>query len=90
VAGSLTYGDAFAVEGIRLGVKPDGTNRFKGTLDEFRIHHRALSDSELTGNVDFGAPAFRQRVVTSLVVEGQRWSSTTNRSVTRTASSWHR
>jgi sialidase-1 len=54
VAGSLTYGDAFAVEGIRLGVKPDGTNRFKGTLDEFRVHRRALSDSELTGNVDFG------------------------------------
>lgn len=54
VAGSLTYGDTFAVDGIRLGVKPDGTNRFKGTLDEFRIHRRALSDTELTGNVDFG------------------------------------
>ena len=54
VAGSLTYGDAFAVDGIRLGVKPDGTNRFKGTLDEFRVHRRALSDAELTGNVDFG------------------------------------
>jgi sialidase-1 len=54
VAGSLTYGDAFALDGIRLGVKPDGTNRFKGTLDEFRVHRRALSDAELTGNVDFG------------------------------------
>lgn len=54
VAGSLTYGDAFALDGIRLGVKPDGTNRFKGTLDEFRIHRRALNDTELTGNVDFG------------------------------------
>jgi sialidase-1 len=54
VAGSLTYGDAFAVDGIRLGVKPDGTNRFKGTLDEFRVHRRALNDTELTGNVDFG------------------------------------
>ncbi|MBP2329711.1 sialidase-1 [Kibdelosporangium banguiense] len=54
VAGSLTYGDAFAVDGIRLGVKPDGTNRFKGSLDEFRIHRRALTDAELAGNVDLG------------------------------------
>jgi sialidase-1 len=54
VAGSLTYGDTFAVDGIRLGVKPDGTNRFKGTLDEFRVHRRALTDAELPGNVDLG------------------------------------
>lgn len=54
VAGSLTYGDTFAVDGIRLGAKPDGTNRFRGTLDEFRVHRRALTDAELTGNADLG------------------------------------
>ncbi|GGP52131.1 sialidase family protein [Saccharothrix coeruleofusca] len=57
VSGSLTYGDTFAVDGFRLGAKPDGTNRFKGLLDDFTIHRRALTDVELTAlrrGTDFG------------------------------------
>jgi sialidase-1 len=46
-AGSLTYGDAFAVDGFQLGAKPDGSGRLKGSLDEFRIFRRSLTDSEL-------------------------------------------
>ncbi|MFE6871370.1 LamG-like jellyroll fold domain-containing protein [Kitasatospora sp. NPDC057692] len=57
-AGSVTVTDAFAVSGFELGAKPDGTNRFTGSLDEFRIHRRALTDQELvsvhTTNADLG------------------------------------
>ncbi|MFF3403794.1 LamG-like jellyroll fold domain-containing protein [Streptomyces sp. NPDC002659] len=58
-AGSPTYGDSFAVSGIQLGARPDGVERFKGSLDEFRLVRRALSDQELTAlrssNADTGA-----------------------------------
>ncbi|MEV6977296.1 sialidase family protein [Kitasatospora sp. NPDC093806] len=57
-AGSVTVTDAFAVSGFELGAKPDGTGRFTGSLDEFRIHRRALTDQELaavhTTNADLG------------------------------------
>ncbi|GAA1386825.1 hypothetical protein GCM10009639_11050 [Kitasatospora putterlickiae] len=57
-AGSVTITDAFAVSGFELGAKPDGTNRFTGSFDEFRIHRRALTDQELvsvhTTNADLG------------------------------------
>ncbi|MFK4224238.1 LamG-like jellyroll fold domain-containing protein [Streptomyces sp. NPDC019890] len=57
-AGSVTYGDSFAVWGIQLGVRPDGGEHFKGSLDEFRLVRRALSDTELTAlrasNADTG------------------------------------
>ncbi|MFF0064116.1 LamG-like jellyroll fold domain-containing protein [Streptomyces sp. NPDC005279] len=57
-AGSVTYGDSFAVSGIQLGTRPDGVERFKGSLDEFRLVRRALSDQELTAlrssNADTG------------------------------------
>ncbi|MER5884943.1 sialidase family protein [Streptomyces sp. NPDC001941] len=46
-SGSLTYGDAFAVSGFTLGARPDGADRFKGSLDEFRLIRRALSDQEV-------------------------------------------
>jgi sialidase-1 len=46
-AGAVTYGDTFAVDGFQLGAKPDGTGRFKGALDEFRIFRKALSAQEL-------------------------------------------
>ncbi|MER5355657.1 sialidase family protein [Kitasatospora sp. NPDC002551] len=56
--GSVTVTDAFAVNGFELGAKPDGTNRFTGAFDEFRIHRRALTDQELvavhTTNADLG------------------------------------
>ncbi|MGW0946604.1 LamG-like jellyroll fold domain-containing protein [Streptomyces sp. NPDC002623] len=48
--GSLTYGDAFDVTGVHLGVRPDGaaSTRLKGALDEFRLIRRALTADELT------------------------------------------
>ncbi|MFD1050525.1 LamG domain-containing protein, partial [Kibdelosporangium lantanae] len=56
VSGSLTYGDTFAVDGFTLGMKPDGTDRFKGAMDLFEIHRRALTDSELREvDGDFGS-----------------------------------
>jgi sialidase-1 len=57
-AGSVTYGDAFAVQGFQLGAKPDGTGPFKGSLDEFRIFRTSLTDAQLAGvrqsNTDLG------------------------------------
>ncbi|MFD5624251.1 LamG-like jellyroll fold domain-containing protein, partial [Streptomyces yangpuensis] len=48
--GSLTYGDAFKATGFHLGARPDGyePSRFKGSLDEFTLVRRALSDEETT------------------------------------------
>lgn len=48
--GSLTHGDAFKVTGFHLGARPDGygPSRFKGSLDEFTLVRRALSDTETT------------------------------------------
>ncbi|MER7733452.1 LamG-like jellyroll fold domain-containing protein [Streptomyces erythrochromogenes] len=48
--GSLTHGDAFKVTGFHLGTRPDGygPSRFKGSLDEFTLVRRALSDTETT------------------------------------------
>jgi sialidase-1 len=57
-AGSLTYGDTFAVDGFQLGAKPDGSDPLKGSLDEFRIFRRSLTDAELDdvrlNNTDLG------------------------------------
>ncbi|WP_051794445.1 LamG-like jellyroll fold domain-containing protein [Kibdelosporangium aridum] len=50
VSGSVTYGDTFAVEGFRLGAKPDGTNRLTGTLDEFQISRGAALAAHLPLN----------------------------------------
>lgn len=64
--GSLTYGDAFDVTGMHLGVRPDGaaSTRLRGSLDEFRLIRRALTAAELTAlretNTD---PADRSTVV---------------------------
>ncbi|MFI0163385.1 LamG-like jellyroll fold domain-containing protein [Streptomyces sp. NPDC017095] len=57
-AGSVTYDDGFAVLGLHLGASPDGYDRFKGSLDEFRLVRRALTAQELTAlrtsNADTG------------------------------------
>ncbi|WP_030167861.1 sialidase family protein [Streptomyces sp. NRRL S-813] len=57
-AGSVTYEDGFAVLGLHLGARPDGYDRFKGALDEFRLVRRALTTEELTAlrtsNADTG------------------------------------
>ncbi|CCH28453.1 exo-alpha-sialidase [Actinosynnema sp. NPDC047251] len=37
IRGSLNYSDGFAVDGFQLGARPDGADRFKGALDEFRV-----------------------------------------------------
>ncbi|MCX5069031.1 exo-alpha-sialidase [Micromonospora lupini] len=56
--GSPTYGDAFAVDGFQLGGKPGGGEPLSGSLDEFRIFRRSLTDAELEGvrltNADLG------------------------------------
>ncbi|MER7245133.1 sialidase family protein [Kribbella sp. NPDC000426] len=46
-AGSVTAGKEFGVQGIHVGQRVDGANRFVGTLDEVRVYRRALSDAEL-------------------------------------------
>jgi len=46
--GSVTAGKEFGVQGIHIGQRVDGANRFQGTLDEVRIYRRALSPTELS------------------------------------------
>ncbi|WP_264932924.1 sialidase family protein [Streptomyces sp. A012304] len=57
-AGSVTYEDGFAVLNLHLGARPDGADRLKGSLDEFRLVRRALTAEELTAlrtaNADTG------------------------------------
>ncbi|MGW1267119.1 LamG-like jellyroll fold domain-containing protein [Streptomyces sp. NPDC002491] len=45
--GALTAADTFAVDGFRLGSKPDGTQPLTGSLDEVRIYRQALSATDL-------------------------------------------
>ena len=45
--GSVTLGKEFGLEGIHVGQRLDGVDRFRGTLDEVRVYRRALADSEL-------------------------------------------
>ncbi|MEV1173780.1 sialidase family protein, partial [Nonomuraea sp. NPDC049784] len=46
-AGSLTLGKEFGLQGIHIGQRLDGVDRFRGTLDEVRVYRRALTDAEL-------------------------------------------
>ncbi|MCP3801412.1 exo-alpha-sialidase [Allokutzneria sp. A3M-2-11 16] len=45
--GSVTAGREFGVSGVHIGQRLDGTQRFRGSLDEVRIYRRALSIDEL-------------------------------------------
>ncbi len=45
--GSVTAGKEFGVQGIHLGQRLDGVNRFHGSMDEVRLYRRALSPAEL-------------------------------------------
>ncbi|MDX2545286.1 LamG-like jellyroll fold domain-containing protein [Streptomyces sp. WI04-05B] len=45
--GALTATDTFAVDGFRLGSKPDGSQPLTGSLDEVRIYRQALSATDL-------------------------------------------
>ncbi|GAA1579509.1 exo-alpha-sialidase [Kribbella hippodromi] len=47
-AGSVTAGKEFGVQGLHVGQRVDGANRFQGTVDEVRVYRRALTDAELT------------------------------------------
>lgn len=47
VSGSVTAGSEFGIQGIHIGQRPDGVNRFKGTMDDVRIYKRALSRSQI-------------------------------------------
>ncbi|MCG5220892.1 sialidase family protein [Streptosporangium sp. KLBMP 9127] len=46
-AGSLTLGKEFGLEGMHIGQRLDGADRFRGTLDEVRVYRRALTGTEL-------------------------------------------
>ncbi|HWD77937.1 MAG TPA: LamG domain-containing protein, partial [Kribbella sp.] len=46
-AGSVTAGKEFGVQGIHVGQRVDGANRFQGSVDEVRVYRRALTDTEL-------------------------------------------
>jgi hypothetical protein len=45
--GSVTEGKEFGVQGIHVGQRVDGVDRFRGSLDEVRVYKRALSATEL-------------------------------------------
>ena len=45
--GSVTAGKEFGVQGIHIGQRADGANRFQGTVDEVRVYRRALSTTEV-------------------------------------------
>ncbi|MEV5896285.1 sialidase family protein [Nonomuraea fuscirosea] len=45
--GSLTLGKEFGLDGIHIGQRLDGADRFRGALDEVRVYRRALSGAEL-------------------------------------------
>lgn len=45
--GSVTAGKEFGVQGIHVGQRLDGINRFRGTIDEVRVYRGALSPTEL-------------------------------------------
>ncbi|MGW6279592.1 exo-alpha-sialidase [Kribbella sp. NPDC055071] len=46
-AGPASTGQDFGIQGIHVGQRVDGANRFKGTIDEVRVYRRALSSTEL-------------------------------------------
>ncbi|HEX6685457.1 MAG TPA: sialidase family protein [Candidatus Limnocylindrales bacterium] len=45
--GSVTAGKEFGVQGIHIGQRLDGVDRFRGTLDEVRVYKRALTPVEM-------------------------------------------
>jgi sialidase-1 len=44
---SVTAGQELGVQGIHVGQRVDGANRFHGTVDDVRVYRRALSTKEL-------------------------------------------
>jgi hypothetical protein len=54
--GSVTAGKEFGVQGIHVGQRVDGADRFRGALDEVRVYRRGLSDAELRLVREWNAP----------------------------------
>ncbi len=54
--GSVTAGKQFGVQGIHIGQRVDGVDRFNGSIDEVRVYRRALSTDELTDVRDHNTP----------------------------------
>ncbi|NUT48314.1 MAG: neuraminidase [Saccharothrix sp.] len=59
IKGELTHADAFSADGIRIGAKPDGTDWFKGALDEFRIERDGTTLTHLPFEVVTTTPFAR-------------------------------
>lgn len=59
VRGSLTYGDTYAVDGIRLGMRPNGVEQFAGALDEFRVRRAGATITHLPFEVVTPTPFAR-------------------------------
>ncbi|GAA1283897.1 hypothetical protein GCM10009634_31040 [Saccharothrix xinjiangensis] len=59
VRGTLTHGDAFAVDGIQLGMRPNGVEQFKGALDEFRVRRGGATITHLPFEVVSRTPFAR-------------------------------
>ncbi|TCO45191.1 sialidase-1 [Kribbella antiqua] len=58
--GSVTAGKEFGVQGIHVGQRVDGVNRFHGTVDEVRVYRRALSAAELDQIRQTNKPSYYQ------------------------------
>jgi Concanavalin A-like lectin/glucanases superfamily len=54
--GSVTAGKQFGVQGIHIGQRVDGVDRFNGSIDEVRVYRRALSTDELTAVREHNEP----------------------------------
>ncbi|MEV0699860.1 sialidase family protein [Saccharopolyspora sp. NPDC050389] len=56
--GSVTEGKEFGVDGVHIGQRLDGANRFRGAVDDVRVYKRALTQAELesirTRNAEIG------------------------------------
>jgi BNR repeat-like domain/Concanavalin A-like lectin/glucanases superfamily len=55
-AGSVTAGKELAIDGIHVGQRLDGVHRFRGSIDEVRVHTRALTAAQIRSIQDFNKP----------------------------------
>lgn len=56
--GSVTNGKQFGIDGLYVGQSVDGTSRFSGALDEFKIYGRALAADEINRIRTNNAPIY--------------------------------
>jgi hypothetical protein len=54
--GSVTAGKELAIDGIHVGQRLDGVHRFRGAIDEVRVHARALTASQIASIEQFNEP----------------------------------